>query len=146
MDFIVVYAANHPMLFGGLLLMFAIVFTYEMRVARRKGVDLTPSQAVALLNNGALPVDVRPAAQYEKGHIVEARNIPMSDLEQHFPSLEKLNDRGLLVYCDNGAISLKAVEQLRARGVASAMGLRGGLAAWRAENLPLVSGRKARGK
>ncbi len=146
MDFIVVYAANHPMLFGGLLLMFAIVFAYEMRVARRKGVDLTPSQAVALLNNGALPVDVRPAAQYEKGHIVEARNIPMSDLEQHFPSLEKLNDRGLLVYCDNGAISLKAVEQLRARGVASAMGLRGGLAAWRAENLPVVSGRKARGK
>ena len=40
----------------------------------------------------------------------------------------------------------KAVEQLRARGVASAMGLRGGLTAWRAENLPVVSGRKARGK
>lgn len=146
MDSIFEYAGNHPFLFGGMLLMFGIVFAYEMRVARRKGVDVTPAEAVALINGGAQPVDIRAAAQFEKGHLLDARNVPLSDLEQHLPSLEKLKDRGILIYCDNGASSIKAIEKLRERGVANAKSLRGGLTAWRGENLPVFAGRKSRKK
>ncbi len=140
------YAGNHPFLFGGMLLMFAIVFAYEMRMARRKGVDVSPVEAVALINGGAQPVDIRAAAQFEKGHILDARNVPLADFDQHMASLEKLQERGILIYCDTGAISLKAVEQLKARGVSNVRGLRGGLTAWRGENLPVFAGRKVRNK
>jgi rhodanese-related sulfurtransferase len=146
MESIFEYAASHPFLFGGMLLMFGIVFAYEMRMARRKGVDVTPAEAVALINGGAQPVDIRAAAQFEKGHLLDARNVPLSDLEQHLPSLEKLKDRGILIYCDNGASSIKAIEKLRERGVTNAKSLRGGLTAWRGENLPVFAGRKSRKK
>lgn len=140
------YAGNHPFLFGGMLLMFAIVFAYEMRMARRKGVDVSPVEAVALINGGAQPIDIRAAAQFEKGHILDARNVPLADFDQHMASLEKLQERGILIYCDTGATSLKAVEQIKARGVSNVRSLRGGLTAWRGENLPVFAGRKARSK
>jgi rhodanese-related sulfurtransferase len=146
MESIFEYAARHPFLFGGMLLMFAVVFAYEMRMARRKGVDVSPAEAVALINAGAQPLDIRAAAQYEKGHILDARNIPQADLDQHMPSLLKLKDRGVLVYCENGANSVKTVETLKARGVENVKSLRGGLAAWRNENLPVFAGRKTRKK
>lgn len=146
MDSILEYAARHPFLFGGMLLMFAVVFVYEMRIARRKGVDVTPTEAVALINDGAQPVDIRAAAQFEKAHLLDARNIPLPDFDQHMAALEKLKDRGILIYCDNGTVSIKAVEKLRERGIAGARSLRGGLTAWRGENLPVFAGRKQRKK
>lgn len=146
MDAILQYAVAHPLLFGGLLLMFAVVFGYELRVARRKGTDISPPEAVALINAGAQPIDVRAAAQFEKGHLLDARNIPASDLEQHLPALEKMQERGLLLYCDSGSASLKVAETLKTKGLTGVRTLRGGLTAWRADNLPVFSGRKARKK
>jgi rhodanese-related sulfurtransferase len=146
MDSIIEYAGNHPFLFGGMMLMFAIVFAYEMRAARRKGLDVSPAEAVAMINAGAQPVDVRAAAQFEKAHLLDARNIPMGDLEQNMPALEKLKDRGILLYCENGSVSAKAAETLKERGLAGVKSLKGGLTAWRADHLPVFSGRKTRKK
>jgi rhodanese-related sulfurtransferase len=146
MEAIFAYAAGHPLLFGGMLLMFAIVFGYEMRVARRKGSDASPAEAVALINAGAQPIDLRAAAQFEKAHILDARNIPLGDLDQHLPSLQKLQERGMLLYCDTGGTSLKAAETLKSKGLSGIRTLQGGLTAWRAENLPVFSGRKTRKK
>jgi rhodanese-related sulfurtransferase len=146
MQSIIEYAGHHPFLFGGMLLMFAIVFAYEMRIARRKGVDITPAEAVALINGGAQPVDIRAAAQYEKAHLLDARNVPLADFDQHLPSLAKLKERGILVYCENGSTSIKAVEKLREQGITGVRSLRGGLNAWRADNLPVFAGRKSRKK
>lgn len=143
---IIEYAGHHPFLFGGMLLLFAIVFVYEMRIARRKGVDISPAEAVALINGGAQAVDIRAFAQFEKGHLLDARNMPLADFDQHMPALEKLRDRGILIYCENGTTSIKAVEKLRERGVTGVKSLRGGLNAWRGENLPVFAGRKSRKK
>jgi rhodanese-related sulfurtransferase len=146
MQSILEYAGNHPLLFGGMLLMFAVVFAYEMRLARRKGVDISPAEAVALINAGGQPVDIRAPAQFEKAHLLDARNVPLPDFDQYLPSLEKLKDRGILVYCENGSTSIKAVEKLQGAGINAVKSLRGGLAAWRSENLPVFSGRKSRKK
>lgn len=146
MQSIIEYGVNHPLLFGGLLLMFAVVFAYEMRLARRKGVDITPSEAVALINAGAQPVDIRASAQFEKGHLLDARNVPLGQIDQFLPTLEKLKERGILVYCENGSTSMKAVEKLKENGITAVKSLRGGLLAWRAENLPVFTGRKSKKK
>jgi rhodanese-related sulfurtransferase len=146
MDSIIEYAGNHPFLFGGMLLMFAIVFAYELRMARRKGTDVSPPEAVALINAGAQPVDLRSSAQFEKAHILDARNVPLAELDQHLPVLNKIKDRGVLVYCETGSTSIKAIERLKADGFTNVKSLRGGLNAWRAENLPVFAGRKARKK
>lgn len=52
----------------------------------------------------------------------------------------------MLLYCDSGSTSLKVAETLKAKGLSGVRTLRGGLTAWRADNLPVFSGRKARKK
>jgi len=42
------------------------------------------------------------------------------------------------VYCDAGSVAHSAVRQLAAQGFTKAVSLRGGLSAWRADNLPVA--------
>lgn len=143
MDRLLEHAANHPFLVGGVVLLLGAVVAYEFMQSRRRGVDVSPLEAVALINAGAQPVDLRAAAQYEKGHLLEARNVPLADLDQHAASLQKLG-RTLLLYCETGMSARRAVTQFKARGLSDVRNLHGGLAAWRQENLPVVTGRKQR--
>lgn len=143
MERVLEYAASHPFMAGGLVFMTAIVIAYEVQRVRRRGVDVSPTEAVALINAGALPVDLRPVAQFEKGHLLEARNVPVAELEQQAAALAKLN-RTLLVYCETGTSAPRAAAQLNALGLADVKTLRGGITAWRQESLPVVSGRKPR--
>ena len=143
MDRLLEHAVNHPFLVGGVVLLLGAVVAYEFMQSRRRGVDVSPLEAVALINAGAQPVDLRAAAQYEKGHLLEARNVPLADLDQHAASLQKLG-RTLLLYCETGMSARRAVAQFKARGLVDVRNLHGGLAAWRQENLPVVTGRKQR--
>jgi rhodanese-related sulfurtransferase len=44
-----------------------------------------------------------------------------------------------LLVCDSGARSAALVAQLRKQGLENVFSLKGGLAAWQQENLPVVS-------
>jgi rhodanese-related sulfurtransferase len=99
---------------------------------------LSPQRAVLVLNqDDAVPVDVRPEAAFKAGHIINAINISQQDITGGAARLAKHKDRPLLVYCESGAQSGAAVKALRHQGFTKVYSLRGGLAAWRAENLPV---------
>ena len=49
------------------------------------------------------------------------------------------------MYDDTGSLGAAAVRQLTAQGFTKAFTLRGGLSAWRAENLPLARAKVRRG-
>jgi rhodanese-related sulfurtransferase len=51
--------------------------------------------------------------------------------------LKKQKEKVLVVYDDTGSLGAAAVRQLAAQGFTKAFTLRGGISAWRAENLPL---------
>jgi rhodanese-related sulfurtransferase len=53
-------------------------------------------------------------------------------------TLKKYKEKVLVVYDDTGSLSVSAVRQLAAQGFTKAFNLRGGLTAWRADNLPLT--------
>jgi rhodanese-related sulfurtransferase len=55
-------------------------------------------------------------------------------------TLKKYKEKVVVVYDDTGSLSASAVRQLVAQGFTKAFNLRGGLAAWRTENLPLTRG------
>jgi rhodanese-related sulfurtransferase/predicted transcriptional regulator len=61
-------------------------------------------------------VDVRPADEFEAGHIEGARSIPLSELEQHFDELP--SDREVIAYCRGPfcVMAHEAVHRLRAAG------------------------------
>src|SRR6266704_5119157 len=78
---------------------------------RRAGGSASVStlQATLLMNQqNALVLDVREAAEYEKGHVLGARNIPLGELEARSAELEKHKAKPVIVVCDTGNRSGRA--------------------------------------
>lgn len=140
------YTINHPFLVAAAAILFVLALVIEIRHRARGTSVISPGQAVLLANSGAAVVDVRSAAEYEAGHIIDARHIPAAELAGRAESLKKYKERPVLVYCDNGFASAAAARALRGQGFTKVVSLQGGLASWRQENLPLVKGQAKKGK
>ena len=53
-------------------------------------------------------------------------------------TLKKYKEKPVVVYCDTGTASAAAARLLKAQGFAKVVNLRGGVQAWKQDNLPLV--------
>ena len=75
-------------------------------------------------------IDVRPAQEYEAGHIPEAASFPIYELEKHISELPK--DKEIIIYCRGPycVYAAQAVELLRSHGF-EALRLEGGIQDWR---------------
>ena len=132
------FAGNHVWLVAGLLAAWAAVMFYELKLRSGGTTHVTTADAVRLINKGALVIDVRKPEDYEKGHIVNARNVPLERVQQDDAAINKQKSKILLAVCGDGASSGRAAGHLRKAGYENAFSLKGGLAGWRADNLPLV--------
>jgi len=133
------FIGHHPLLIGATCAVGLAAVAVELRFRSAGGAAISPNQAVLLMNAGALTIDVRDAAQFAAGHIVDARNIAGADLAAQAESLKKHRDRPVLVYCESGVTAAAAARTLKSLGFAKAFNLRGGLQAWRQDNLPVVA-------
>jgi rhodanese-related sulfurtransferase len=75
------------------------------------------ADARALVQNGALLLDVRTPAEFASGHVPGAVNVPVQELESKWASLKVPADRPVVVYCRSGARSARAKAWLEAHGV-----------------------------
>ena len=91
-----------------------------------------------LINRGGLVIDVRKPEEYAAGHIVNARNVALDSLQKGDDVVKKQKDKILLTVCETGQTAGRAADLLRRAGYANVFNIRGGLATWRSENLPLV--------
>ena len=102
------------------------------------GAAVSTLQATLLINQrNALVLDVREAAEYEKGHMLNARNIALGELEARAAEIEKHKGKPVIVVCDNDNRSGKAATALRKQGFEQVFTLGGGIGAWRQAGLPL---------
>lgn len=104
------------------------------------GGGLGVAQAVQLINREkAVVLDVCEAEEFARGHVAGARNLPLSQLGQDdkHKALPANKALPLIVVCASGVRSAKAAGQLRKMGYERAESLAGGLAAWRAANMPV---------
>ena len=99
---------------------------------------LTPAAAVTLINREkAVVVDVRDASEFSAGHLVGAKNIPLADLESKLGSGVKNKNLPLILVCQTGARSARALLTARKLGYLQSQSLAGGIAAWAGASLPL---------
>jgi rhodanese-related sulfurtransferase len=140
MDRLFDYFTNHPFLAGGAVLMVLVVVAFELRRHAQGATTIAPNEAIRMMNEGAVLVDVRNANQYKDGHIAGARNIPGDQIADGTKALDKLSGKSLIMCCENGATGGAAARTLARAGFKNVFSLRGGLAAWRQENLPVVKG------
>ena len=132
------YALRHPLLFGGTVVLALAVAAYEFSKARSGGQAVGPTDAVRLMNQGALLLDVRSQAEYDAGHIIDARHVPQDEVANAAETLKRFKDKVIVTCCDSGMRAGAVARTLRTQGFAKVVNLRGGLQAWRAENLPVV--------
>ena len=94
------------------------------------------AEATHLINReDALVVDVRDPGEYGAGHILGAKNLPLSRLGDG--ELSKKKERPVIVYCDGTDRSSKAIAALKKQGYARVVNLSGGLKAWQQAGLPV---------
>jgi rhodanese-related sulfurtransferase len=140
MERLIEYTNHHPWLTGALVLIAIVVIIYEMRARSETMASVSPQDMVRLMNQGALLIDLRPSEQYTAGHVGGARQMTGEQILKAGETLKKYKDKAVVVYDDTGSLGASAVRQLAAQGFTKAFNLRGGLAAWRTENLPLTRG------
>jgi len=138
MDRLLEYITRHPFLAGGTAALALAVLAYEASRARSGGQSVGPMDAVRLLNQGALVLDVRSQAEFDSGHILDAKHVPQDQLASSAEALKKYKDKVVIACCESGMRSGAAARVLQAQGYTKVVNLKGGLQAWRSENLPLV--------
>jgi rhodanese-related sulfurtransferase len=101
-------------------------------------VGIAPNAVVQLINREkAVVVDVCEPDEFAQGHIVGSKNIPLADLEAKLPGLVKNKALPVVLVCQVGARSARAVATAKKLGYEQAQSLAGGLKAWKAANLPV---------
>lgn len=104
-----------------------------------RGKRASALQVTQLINRGKTTiVDVRTSEEFAKGHLRDAKNIPLAVLATRIGELDKSKARSVVVVCQSGARADKAVRQLAAAGYEDVVSLDGGLAAWQAAGLPVT--------
>jgi rhodanese-related sulfurtransferase len=135
---LVEFVSKHVWLVSGLIAAALAVMFYELKLKSGGATHVSAADAVRLINKGALVIDVRKPEEFEQGHIVNARNVAFDRLRQGDDAIQKQKNKILLAVCADGASSSRAAALLRKAGYENAFSLKGGLAGWRADNLPLV--------
>ena len=137
MDRILEYVSHHPWLASATLALVAVIAVYEMRTRSESLMSVSPQELIRLMNQGAIVLDLRSPEQYQSGHLNGARQMNSEQILKAADTLKKHKEKLVVVYDDGGSLGAAAVRQLTAQGFTRVFALRGGLAAWRADNLPV---------
>jgi len=104
---------------------------------------LIPDEVTRLINReDARVVDIRSQKEFENGHIIDAINISVDQLNNQLDKLKKHKDKGIIFCCANGTVSAKEAKKLINEGFEKIYCLKGGILSWQNANLPLTKGLK----
>ncbi|MFT6927507.1 MAG: rhodanese-related sulfurtransferase [Psychromonas sp.] len=100
--------------------------------------SIEAQDAIMMINKqNAIIVDVRPVDQYKKGHIVNAKNIPVSQIDEgNFSDIEKHKEAPIILVCASGDRSSGAAGKLRKAGFTQVSNLLSGMNGWAEAKLP----------
>ena len=139
MDQLVEFTSNNALLVSALIAAALAVLFNETRLKSQGLSSISAGDAVHMINQGALVVDVREKSSFNSGHIVQSRHMTTDELLAGAADKKK---KKMLLICDVGNQSARAAATLRKSGIENVFSLKGGIAAWRQDNLPVVSNEK----
>jgi molybdopterin/thiamine biosynthesis adenylyltransferase/rhodanese-related sulfurtransferase len=102
--------------------------------------EISPRDALARQNDGALLIDVRDDNERAAGMPQGAQALPMASFERDIASLAPAFDRPILTICASGKRSLRAAAILVQRGYVDVASVAGGFQRWQTEALPIARG------
>ncbi len=112
-------------IFSLLIIMFLIVACENSS----KSETIDTNNALTLINEGAIILDVRTVDEFNREHIPNAINIPLDQIDT--VGFDK--DSKIIVYCQSGTRSKQAIDKMIELGYTSLYNLDGGLLNWGGE-------------
>ncbi len=136
------FVANHLFLFS-LLVAILMLLVWNLFGDSLSGVKmLQPADVTRLINKeDAIVIDLRSETDFEKGHIINAMNIPLAELPDQLDKLKPHKQKEVIVNCANGSVSAKEARKLMNEGFEKVSCLKGGVLAWQNASLPLTKGK-----
>ncbi len=104
-----------------------IYFIVMMIIQRKTSSELTQDQFIEGYRKAQI-IDVREANEYTGGHILGARNIPMSQITTRINELRK--DQPIYLYCQNNFRTGRVAVTLYRKGYRNIYTLKGGFKMW----------------
>ena len=133
------FFTNNIVLFAALGIIIALILRMEIKRALTGTQTVTPAQAVQLINKeDALILDIREDNELAQGSIRGSKHFALSILKQRVDELKQYTDKPVIAYCKMGNRSSEACNILRQNDFTNVLSLKGGLEAWKNENLPVV--------
>ncbi|WP_022941944.1 rhodanese-like domain-containing protein [Psychromonas hadalis] len=117
----------------------AVMLIHSMVKDKISGVkSITPQEATMLINKqDAIVVDVRSNDDFKKGHIVNSKNITLSQIEKgSFSAIENNKQTPIIVVCESGTRSASAAAKLVKAEFTQVTHLFSGMGGWKSANLP----------
>ena len=119
--------------------LFISIILWFLTESRRGGKRVDCIQLTHLANKQlACLLDVRPKNEFEKGAIAGSINIPFEELDDRHDEILKHIDNPIVLICGMGRNSALAGEKLQKHEYKDTHILKGGIATWQQEGLPLV--------
>ena len=88
-----------------------------------KAGEISVKDVTGYLKNGALVIDVRTADEFNSGHLTNAINIPLDEIESALPKRVTDKSQVLLLHCASGMRSGMAQKKLNSLGYTNAFNL-----------------------
>jgi phage shock protein E len=105
---------------ASLIIVIVVVSVY---LIWKRANQISAKRAVAYLKEGALLIDVRSPAEFSSGHLPNAINLPVENIEAALLSRVKDKSQVLLLHCQSGMRSSAAKTKLARLGYGNAFNL-----------------------
>ena len=103
------------------------------------GKGLSPTEATIWMNRRkAAVLDLRPEDAFKAGHLPGAKHVSPNEIAAKIEKLKLDRKNPLILVCETGVSSRKAIAEVQKLGFAEVGTLDGGVQAWQAAALPLV--------
>lgn len=136
------FVGNHPLLVLLFVALLVAVLVVELKVRAGGNRRLSIFEFTRALNAAdSLLIDLRPGADFDRGHIRGARHYTPSQVDPAAKDIGKYKDGTVLLYCQSGISSSEVADRLLKAGYARVYSLKGGIAAWMQDQLPVERGR-----
>jgi rhodanese-related sulfurtransferase len=138
MDQMVEFVTNHFILSGLFVALLAALIYTTVASQLSSLEELSTHEATLLMNKeDAYILDIRPAAEFKKGHILGSKQIKAELVAKgDFATLEKSKDKPIIIVCAMGMSSKRTASQMLKAGFDKVVTLKGGYNAWQSANLP----------
>ena len=118
------------------IFLIATAYQYLKPKGERNYTSVKVAKAYELIkeNKDVYLLDVRTRDEYRKGHLRNAKNIPLGDVDKHLSKIPRNKD--VLVYCRNGARSIRVIRRLEVAGYTKLYHMHEGYRGWKKAGHP----------